>query len=426
MSDIFNQFQQQIYQQKILIAFSGGLDSTALLALCKKLQENRPHFQFRAIHIHHGLSPNADKWALHCENICRQFSIPLIVEKVRVDKSNGIEAGAREARYHAIANHLNIDEVLATAHHLNDQTETFLLALKRGSGVQGLSAMQKESVVFNLPIFRPLLQFTRAQLEDYVKSQKINWIEDESNEDNSYDRNFLRNIILPKMKTRWAHFDQAVYRAAQHCFEQTQLVNELLEDEFQKIFEKNDRTLSVKLFDRYSYIKQKALLRLWLARLQLAMPSQKQLEQLIRDVIFAKPDAIPQFKLANQVIRRYRQKLYLTADFADLTTVAIPLKISQTVPLPDGLGHISLREQSGCFVFSWRHYQVQLPPCKQPIEIRFAYSGKVKLHKNGVNQDIKKVWQNLNVPPWLRNRTPLIFYGDQLKSAVGFFKVFDC
>ena len=236
--DLLSDIEKQLKQtstQGFLIALSGGLDSTVLLSLFAKLRQKRPHLQplsIRAIHIHHGLSPNADSWAKHCQNLCDQFQIPLIVELVQVDKTNGIEAGAREARYQAIKKHLQTQEVLVTAHHLNDQTETFFLALKRGSGLQGLGAMQQRSVLFGMPILRPLLGFTRPQLENYAQKEKLNWITDESNKDNRFDRNFLRNEILPELRERWAYFDLAVQRSAQHCFEQQQLINDLLSEAF--------------------------------------------------------------------------------------------------------------------------------------------------------------------------------------------------
>ncbi|HBO37032.1 MAG TPA: tRNA lysidine(34) synthetase TilS, partial [Pasteurellaceae bacterium] len=171
--------------------------------------------------------PNADFWEEHCRQICLRLDIPLIIEKVQVNNQNGVEAAAREARYQAIGRYLQPHEILVTAHHLQDQTETFLLALKRGTGIQGLGAMQPQSVVYNLPILRPLLNFTRLQLEDYVHSEQLTWIEDESNHDNRYERNFLRNEILPPLRRRWADFDRAVQRSAQHCFDQQQLINEL-------------------------------------------------------------------------------------------------------------------------------------------------------------------------------------------------------
>ena len=427
--DLLSDIEKQLKQtsaQGFLIALSGGLDSTVLLSLFAKLRQKQPHLQplsIRAIHIHHGLSQNADCWAKHCQDLCDQLQIPLIIERVQVDKTNGIEAGAREARYQAIKKHLQTQEVLITAHHLNDQTETFFLALKRGSGLQGLGAMQQRSVLFGMPILRPLLGFTRTQLEDYAQKEKLNWITDESNEDNRYDRNFLRNEILPKLRERWAHFDLAVQRSAQHCFEQQQLINDLLNEAFAEHC-KIKNQFKLLQFHQYSPTKQTALLRMWLAENQLEMPSKRQLTQLINDVVFAKEDAIPQFQLVSKVIRRYQDCLYLTKPFSDLTKYTLKLE-KNTLSLPDDLGNLTIQENENNLIFYWQDYSVTLEKTDSPIFIRFGYSGKVKHHSKRPREDIKKIWQELGVPVWERNRIPLIFYGDELKSAVGFFRVFD-
>ena len=426
--DLLSDIEKQLKQtstQGFLIALSGGLDSTVLLSLFAKLRQKRPHLQplsIRAIHIHHGLSPNADSWAKHCQNLCDQFQIPLVIERVQVDKTNGIEAGAREARYQAIKKHLQIQEVLVTAHHLNDQTETFFLSLKRGSGLQGLGAMQQRSVLFGMPILRPLLGFTRPQLEDYAKKEKLNWITDESNEDNRYDRNFLRNEILPELRERWAHFDLAVQRSAQHCFEQQQLINDLLSEAFAEQCQIKNQ-FKLLQFRQYSPAKQTALLRMWLAENQLEMPSKRQLTQLINNVILAREDANPQFQLVNKVIRRYQDSLYLTNPFSDLTKCILKLE-QNTLSLPDDLGNLTVQENERNLIFYWQNYSVMLDKTDLPISIRFGYSGKVKHHPKRPREDIKKLWQSLDIPPWQRNRIPLIFYGDELKSAVGFFCVF--
>jgi len=432
---LLEQFSQRLQQlapnqTQFLIGFSGGLDSTALLALFAKLREKQPHFQLRAIHIHHGLSSNADAWATHCENLCQQFQIPLLIQRVNVNMANGIEAGARQARYEAIAQHILPQEWLATAHHLQDQTETFFLALKRGSGLQGLSAMQAQSTVYNVPIFRPLLSFNRQQLLNFVQQQGITWIEDESNADNQYDRNFLRNQILPDLRQRWGHFDSAVQRCTQHCYEQQQLLNELLAEEYQKNVDKTDRTFKVQHFADYSAIKQRALLRLWLQECGVAMPSLVQLEHLISDVVFAKPDTQPQFRLENNIVRRYQHKLFLTPIFADISSNNIDAEFDKPMALPDNLGTLRLQKTPQKMTALWHDENgniyketLALPLEGMKVWIRFGYSGKVKLTPKSMNQDIKKVWQNLNVPPWQRQRIPLIFYDNKLQSAVGFFTV---
>lgn len=424
--DLFSLFQAQIptTANKLLIAFSGGLDSTALLSLVKKLSKKRLHLSLRAIHIHHGLSPNADTWTAHCQQLCEQFAIPLIIEKVKVEMHDGIEAGAREARYQAISTHIQPDEYLVTAHHLNDQTETFFLALKRGAGLQGLGAMQKESQLFGMPILRPLLSFSRSELENYVQQENLSWVEDESNQDNHYDRNFLRNQILPELRQRWGHFDHAVQRAAQHCFEQQQLINELLQTCFKQHIIEDQKQFSLLNFLDYSSQKQTALLRMWLAKNQIAMPTQVQLMHIIDDVIKAKADAAPQFQLGEHIIRRYQQCLYLTEKFADLSQTCLDMQLNQQITLPDNLGTICAAHNARGILVHWNDKQVQLADTQEPIQIRFAYTGKVKRQYNRPAETMKKIWQELGVPPWQRNRIPLIFYGETLQSAVGFFRVF--
>ena len=431
--DCFSQQLRQIApnQTHFLIGFSGGLDSTALLALFAKLREKQPHFQLRAIHIHHGLSPHADAWSAHCQQICRQFRIPLQIQHVNVSTENGIEAGARQARYEAIAQQILPTEWLATAHHQQDQTETFFLALKRGSGVQGLGAMPPKSNVYGVPIFRPLLNFSRQQLLAFVQQEGLSWVEDESNEDNQYDRNFLRNVVFPELRQRWAHFDSAVQRSAQHCYEQQQLLNELLAEEYQKNIVKNDRTFQLQHFASYSSVKQRALLRLWLQDWGVTLPSLVQLEQIISDVIFAKDDAQPQFRLDDNIVRRYQHRLFLTPIFADISQEYVEATFDHPISLPDHLGTLLLKKTTEKMTALWQdengntHKEtLALPLEGTKVWIRFRYSGKVKLTPNGVNKDIKKVWQQLNVAPWQRQRIPLIFYDDKLQSAVGFFTVF--
>ena len=360
----------------------------------------------------------------HCQQLCKQFDIPLIIEKVKVEMHDGIEAGARKARYQAISTHIQPDEYLVTAHHLNDQTETFFLVLKRGAGLQGLGAMQKESQLFGMPILRPLLSFTRNELEDYVQQENLSWVEDESNQDNHYDRNFLRNQILPEIRQRWGHFDHAVQRAAQHCFEQQQLINELLQDCFEQHILKDQKQFSILNFLDYSSQKQTALLRMWLTKNQIAMPTQIQLTHIIDDVIKAKTDATPQFQLGEHIIRRYQQRLYLTEKFVDLSRTCIDLPLNQQIDLPDNLGMLYAERNAQGILVHWNDKPVQLADTQEPIQIRFTYTGKVKRQHNRPAEAMKKIWQELGVPPWQRNRIPLIFYGETLQSAVGFFRVF--
>lgn len=425
---LFNEFQSKLNHQHYLIAFSGGLDSTALLSLFAKSRETQPHLQLRAIHIHHGLSPNADQWLAHCQQICRQLNIPLITKKVSINKKRGIEQGAREARYQAISEARLPNEVVVTAHHLQDQTETFFLALKRGSGVKGLSAMQMETELFSMPIFRPLLHCSKTRLKGFVQGEKLAWIEDESNADNRYERNFLRNQVLPPLRERWAFFDHAVQTTAQLCYNQQQLLNELLADEFAQRYNENDRTFNVSQFAKYSVNKQNALLRMWLEELGEPLLGEQALAILLKEVIFAPKDANPQYVLRDKTIRRYQNKLYLVPKMTEVSHFCAELRIGQILLLPDYLGDLQLFKTSENLTALWRigahEFKSILPLTNEKITVGFGYSGTVKLHAQDLNRDIKKVWQKLGVPVWQRTRIPLIFYGERLKSAVGFFDNF--
>lgn len=426
--DLITVLRQQIEQNALqnkafLIGLSGGVDSTVLLHLFVRLAERMP-LKFRAIHIHHGISPNADHWLNHCRQLCQQFSVPFSFEKVQLQQQRNIEAQARQARYQAIQQHLNHNETLVTAHHLDDQSETFLLALKRGSGAKGLAAMPTLSRLFSVPIFRPLLSVTRRQLEQYLAENQLTAIFDESNDDLRYERNFLRHQVLPLLRQRWATIDQAIVRSAQHCAEQEQLLEELLQPIFQQHL-MQDNSLNLKGFCDYSLHKQRYLLRYWFAYLQQPMPSQKQLQVLLDEVIGAKNDRQPELQLNQKVVRRYQQQLYLTPIYQDLRIIKLPIQIGETVILPDNLGELYCYQQHHYLYFEWQQQQLILPLPKAPyqITIGFHYSKTVKIKANTKHTDIKKVWQMLAVPPWQRNRIPLIFINEQLKGAVGYFIV---
>lgn len=418
--------QHQLENASFLLAYSGGLDSTVLLSLFAQLKQ-LTQFKLQAIHIHHGLSPNADHWAKHCQQQCCQLNIPLIIEKIQLNSQNNIEQAARISRYRAIKPHLQPDTLLVTAHHLNDQSETLLLALKRGSGIKGMAAMQLRSELWQMPIFRPLLDCSRQQLEKYAQMQHLRWIEDESNQDNHYDRNFLRNQILPKLRQRWPAIDRTLHRSAQQCYEQQQLLEELLLPLFKQHYRTDDHTLNITGFEHYSRPKQHFLLRLWLEQLNISMPSQTQLNELIDRLIFAAHDSQPQLQLHEYVIRRYQKRLYLTANYADLSSHIIEVKFEQLLSLPDQLGTIYFEPQTQGINVIWqqtdqqRQFLLPFPKNTEKIEIHFTYSGKVRLADNRANQDIKKIWQHAGIPPWQRQRTPLVFYANTLIAALGVF-----
>ncbi|MBE2896132.1 tRNA lysidine(34) synthetase TilS [Pasteurellaceae bacterium HPA106] len=403
---------------RFLLAFSGGLDSTALLLLFAQFKRQHPHIQLRAVHIHHGLSPQADAWAEHCQSVCKQLSVPLILERVHVNSQN-IEAHARVARYATFRRLCLPNEYLVTAHHAQDQSETFLLALKRGSGLQGLSAMPVLKLCDEMVHFRPLLTQTRDSLLAFVQAHNVAWVEDESNTDTRFDRNFLRHTVLPPLRQRWRQIDRMIAQSAELCAQQHTLLCELLQPHFTPHFNPDDGSFATAPLSTLSPALQQALLRHWLAYFLPTPPSQKQLAAVLESVVGAKCDACPQVSIGEMVVRRFQGRLYLTPHFAPTRHWQGWLQDRQSLTLPDGLGQLMLIQGT----LRWNDRTFSLPVVTDRVQVRFDYSGKVRLRPNTCNTDIKKLWQKWAIPPWQRTRTPLIFIDDKLIAALGVFNV---
>ena len=398
--------------QSILVAFSGGLDSTVLLHQLVQWRAQHPEVALRAIHIHHGLSPHADSWVQHCESVCMQWQVPLVVERVHLeDDGLGIEAQARRARYQAFAQTLLPGEVLMTAQHLDDQCETFLLALKRGSGPAGLSAMPARSDFAGTQLLRPLLGETRASLEAWAREHQLSWIEDESNQDDSYDRNFLRLRILPLLSERWPHFADATARSAMLCAEQESLLDELLSEELSDLISE-DGALAIAPLEAISPARRAALLRRWLATHHAAMPSRAMLSRIWDEVAQAREDASPCVYLNGFEVRRYKGKLWWVKYSPSLTDVVLHWTSPEApLILPRDAGSVSLMPTG----------HVRLPKPGEPVSVRFKAGGLLHIVGRNGGRKLKKIWQEYNVPPWLRDTTPLLFYGETLIAAAGVF-----
>ncbi|MGB7803161.1 tRNA lysidine(34) synthetase TilS [Buttiauxella sp.] len=404
--------------QQLLVAFSGGLDSTVLLHQLVTLRDTEASdFKIRAMHIHHGLSPFADEWAEHCRKVCAQWNVSFEVMRVQlVDDGLGIEAHARAARYQALADALRPEEVLLTAQHLDDQCETFLLALKRGSGPAGLAAMPERLPFGETELIRPLLGQTRKQLEAWAVEHQLTWIEDESNQDDSYDRNFLRLRVLPEIQQRWPHFPQSVARSSELCGEQEQLLDELLAEQLDKLIQ-SDGSLLIAPMQPLSDIRRAALLRRWFARQKAVMPSRAALVRVWGEVATSREDANPRLKFGNYEVRRFQGALYWLPVSNGLGDKAICWAAPfEPLTLPDGLGTLQ-RVATG--------QQVRAPLDNEPVTVRFKASGLFHIVGRERGRSLKKIWQELGIPPWLRERTPLLFYGEQLIAALGVFVTHD-
>ncbi len=413
MSAITYLAQRLAGDHAVLLAYSGGLDSTVLLHQLVQLRQRCPTLQLRTIHIHHGLSSHADSWVAHCQQQCERWQVPLVVEKVCLDpRDGGIEAAARRARYQMFDRHIQPGEVLLTAQHLDDQCETLLLALKRGSGPAGLAAMPEDHQPGAYRHLRPLLHYSRAQLAQWATQHQLSWVDDESNQDPRYDRNFLRLQVIPLLRQRWPHFSAAAGRSAALCGEQEQLLDELLAESLAALTAA-DGSLHFTPLLTMSEARRAALLRRWIASQQGSMPSRDALQRLWQEVICSREDAAPRLRLGQAEIRRFRDRLWWLPLMTSLRDQHLPWSAPwQPLTLPDNLGQL---------VQATLGITLAKPQPGQQVSVRFQAQGRYHIQGRAGSRPLKKIWQELAIPPWQRERTPLIFYDDLLIAAVGVF-----
>ncbi|WP_455208965.1 tRNA lysidine(34) synthetase TilS [Kaarinaea lacus] len=396
------------------LAYSGGIDSHVLLHVLANHQYVFSDAKFHALHINHALSPQADQWAEHCRSTCEQLQIPFIAIDVDATPRSGEspEARAREVRYQAIGRLIKPHDCLLTAHHQDDQVETVLLQLMRGSGPKGLAAMPQWAGFHSGHLARPLIQVRREDIHAYAVANKLKWITDESNLDTKYDRNFIRHEIVPRLSQRWPSLAQTVSRSARYCAEAVEILDHDAQHVLRQINPDGLPFLPVSKLVQLSKAQQRNVLRYWIHQHGMNTPSSTRLEQVIEKILHAAPDASPKVSWGGCEVRRYRDQLYIMSTLpvvdADETmtwNIANPVVIQ-------GIGELTARPAVGGGIGK------KYVNCNQ-LTIRFRQGGE-SIQPVGRSQHhaLKKLYQELGIPPWVRERTPLIYIDDQL-AAVG-------
>ena len=417
--------QSALKPSRLFVAFSGGVDSRVLLELAAQYAQTHG-IECRAVHVHHGLSDNADHWAEQCQTWCDTLSVSLVIERVSLDIDNGesVEKLARDARYQAFQQHIRQGDVLVTGQHIDDQLETFLLALKRGSGPKGLSSMAQVMPFGDAFIMRPMLLVTRAGIEEFARNMGLTWVEDESNQDLRFDRNFIRHQVTSTLTERWPSFREAVSRSAQLCAEQELLLDELLESHFQKALSSSEsQSLSIEALSQHSDLLRARLLRMWLSHCKQPMPSQKQLKLIWDEVVCAQADANPKLVLNDIEVRRFNHQLYLVRETKDLSDWQSALSMGDNLVLPDGLGEIHLKTVLSGSASNNRGVQsFSLIKTNGTLRVIFNPEG-LSAHPvgRGHSRKLKKLFQEYQVPSWLRRRTPILMDGDRVIAVLGLF-----
>ncbi|CAM8457938.1 MesJ tRNA(Ile)-lysidine synthase MesJ [Candidatus Methylopumilus universalis] len=400
--------------KSMTVALSGGIDSVVLLHLLHQLQKTQT-FTLKASHVHHGLSKNADKWVTFCEKLCRKLSIPLDVNYVKLPqkKSLGIEGEARRLRYEKLLQ--SKSDMVVLAHHEDDQAETFLLQLIRGAGVKGLSSMAHFDDSRRL--WRPLLNASRIDIESYAKKHKLKWIEDESNQNIDFDRNFIRSKVLPILKNRFSHIIKVIYRSSSHLAEAQHLLDDLAQIDL-KSYLKSDNykhKLNVKTLDKLSNTRAKNALRFWLEINNQLMPSRDLLDELLRQVLTAKKDAELKIQLSKEFeIRRYQDEIYIVPkNYKNLKNYEIIWTGDSEIILPNGQ-KLTFKKVKG------RGINLKFLR-DQKLKIRNRQGGEFfKPDSKRPTKKIKQLLQESDLPPWERKNLPLVFVGDDLAFVPNF------
>ncbi|HHJ12888.1 MAG TPA: tRNA lysidine(34) synthetase TilS [Gammaproteobacteria bacterium] len=400
-----------------VVAFSGGVDSHLLLHELAARRARLPA-PLAAVHVHHGLQAQADAWARHCRAVCTRLGVPLAVLEVDARPASGEspEAAARNARYRALADWLEPGALLLTAQHRDDQAETLLLQLLRGAGPAGLAAMPAARPFGRGRLLRPLLGLPRAEILRRAQNAGLAWIEDPSNRDPAYARNFLRGEIVPRLRRRWPALDAVLARAATHQAEAAQLLDALAGIDL--VACARGTGLDIPALARLDAARQRNLLRHWIRRQGFPLPVARVLERLRTEMPAARPGRSPRVDWAGAQVRRYRDVLYL---MAPPPSVPEGLEYSWAGPGEQALAEAGgvLRGQAVTGADGARAPLLKWPHAGG-YRVRFRRGGEM-LRPAGSNhrRRLKTLLQEKGIPPWERERLPLIYAGETLAAVAG-------
>ncbi len=386
----------------LCVALSGGVDSTALLAALAA-SRSKPA-RLRALHVDHGLRPASREWAQHCRSLARRLQVPLKILNAKVERGRGesLEAVAREARYRLLASALEPGEALLTAHHCDDQLETVLLQLFRGSGLPGLAGMPALAPFAKGWLVRPLLSRSRAELEAWAREHELPWVDDDSNADAQLDRNYLRSHVLPLIRERWPGSPAAVARSARHVAQAQKLLDALALADVDRA--RYGESLSVQTLRTLPPDRLRNALRFWITRAGHLAPNTRRLEEVAGALLNARPDANPFVEWSG--VRVQRDGDLLTLSRSDAVSASADIvwawRKCRTCTLPRDLGKLELEpDERG---------PIDLDALPDVLTIRWRRGGeRLAPRRGGSRRSLKNLLQEARVPVAERARLPLLF-----------------
>lgn len=402
--------------KNVIVALSGGMDSKVLLHVCWRLREKGLISQVSALHIDHGLQSYSHDWRIKCQIDCEKYKIPFDFETLNLGEEiqTNIEACARNARYQIFEKFVHEQSFLLLAHHENDQAETLLFRLIRGCGIAGAAAMPTCRRLGNGYLLRPLINVNKQQIEQYAVENQLQWIEDPSNQSESFSRNYLRHQVMPLLFKKWPSVSRSFARFAQLASEQNDLLKALAEEDAEHILTPHGE-VQVEPLLRLSLVRQKNLLhQVGAKKLQYA-PTHSEVSQIISQLPAALDGAQINIDFADGRVRSYLGRLIITAKsephakfmpqyWEDLES---PLKLDNGVKL-----EASVNDEPG----------LRLPKEDETVKVSARVGGeKLCPDYRMKSTSLKKIYQELAVPPWQREWLPIISYNDQIVAVPGVF-----
>ena len=380
-----------------------------LLHLLYQLRQQQP-LTLAAIHINHQLHLDANVWEQRCRQRCQEWDIPFISHRVKVDpQGEGPESAAREARYGVFLQLLEEGDLLLLAHHQDDQAETLLLRLMRGCGVQGAAAIPEQRPLGRGWLARPLLDSSRGQITHYAQQQQLSWIEDPSNSDHRFDRNYIRHQLMPQLQQRRPGVAAVLARSTHHFGEAAQLLAQLASEDLQRL-SSDGATLDCTLLAAMDEARSRNLLRYWLAQRQLTVPSSAHLHCILHEVVGARQDGTPLVHWDGGEVRRHAGRLYGLLPLAPPPTETVVSWLGEReLLLPEGIGRLRFTPVIG------QGISMTVMDPAAGITIRWRQGGeRIRLMGKKHHQGLKPLLQQAGIPPWERLRLPLIYLQQQL------------
>jgi tRNA(Ile)-lysidine synthase len=395
------------------VAYSGGVDSHALLHALAALRSRLP-CRIGAVHVNHGLQAGAGAWDEHCRAVCAGLDIHYASLRVdgRAAAGESREAAARAARYAVLKEWLPQRHYLLTAQHQDDQAETLLLQLLRGSGVKGLAAMPRLAPFGAGHLLRPLLGCGHGALLDYARANRLGWVDDPSNQDISLDRNFLRHEVLPALRQRWPALSATLSRSARHCAEAALILEDLARQDLTALCDGSKDTLPVSGLLRLSPERRRNVLRHWLTRKDGTSPSEAVLARIAHDVLGGRVDAEACVRWGDRELRRYRDRLYLLPQTpATDPHHSLAWRPEAALELPRAGGVLSTSRRTGGGVRAAALEGAEVRVSWRVGGERCRPAGRRHRHA------LKKLFQEVGIPPWERGCIPLVYIGAELAAV---------